>query len=126
MGDRANVAIKQTTKDEDGNPTYVYLYTHWAGSRLPFVVQAALTRGQGRWGDDAYLTRIIFSEMIQGALLEDTGYGISTSIQDNSHEIIFIDDENQTISIGEKEWKYTDYISESLEDLKAIITQIEY
>ena len=71
MGDRRNVLIDQ----QDDRPL-VALYTHWTGSVLPQTVAAALDRGRGRWTDPAYLTRIIFSEMIKGDVRGETGYGI--------------------------------------------------
>lgn len=75
MGDRAVVVVTQ----EEGEVP-IYLYTHWGGSTLPEVVQAALRRGRSRWGDPPYLTRIIFSEMIQDEVLEETGFGISVHL----------------------------------------------
>ncbi len=86
MGDRANVAIK----DSDGGT--VYLYTHWDGSELPGVVQTVLRRLNDRvlrrlndrWTDAPYLARIIFSRMVGAAnWSETTGYGISSGIVDN-------------------------------------------
>lgn len=59
---------------EDGMS--VALYTHWSGSHMRETLAAALDRGRGRWGDATYLTRIIFSEMIQSDVLGETGYGI--------------------------------------------------
>lgn len=40
-------------------------------------MQEALRRGRDRWGDPSYLTRVIFSEMIQDEVFEVTGFGIS-------------------------------------------------
>lgn len=70
MGDRRNVVVRHSDQHS------VALYTHWSGSELPGVLAAALDRGRGRWGDPIYLTRIIFSEMIQGEVMSETGYGI--------------------------------------------------
>jgi hypothetical protein len=116
MGDRANVAIKQRTKDTR-EPEYIYLYTHWAGSFLPAIVQMALERGQSRWGDTAYLTRIIFCEMVKDDLMDTTGYGISNSIPDNEHDIIYIDDDRQNVTIGEKSWSFEEFINIDIEKL---------
>ena len=90
MGDRGNIKV--------GN---VYLYIHWGGSTLKGVLIRALKRKQ-RWNDEAYLTRIIFCEMMaeeQESLDGETGFGISTKIQDNEHPILEVDCKTQTIKI---------------------------
>jgi hypothetical protein len=87
VGDRGNVTIdfeSPTAKI----PDLVYLYTHWSGSDLPRIVAAALARGRERWDDDAYLARIIFSEMTKGQEGETTGFGISTTEMDNENPIV--------------------------------------
>lgn len=90
MGDRRNVRIEE----ESGGQ--IFLYTHWDGSDLPDIVASALDRGRGRWGDEAYLTRIIFSEMIKGDVEGETGYGISTYQCDENHPDVVINMANQT------------------------------
>jgi len=88
MGDRGNIKVGK-----------VYLYTHWGGSNLKTVLKKALSRKQ-RWNDEAYLTRIIFCEMIieeEQGLNEETGFGISTKIQDNENPILEVDVEHQEI-----------------------------
>lgn len=112
MGDRANIAIKQEVKSDE--PVYIYFYTHWTGSELPVILQSALKRGRSRWGDDSYLNRIIFSEMIQDSVLDETGYGISTSLGDNGHEIIYVDHEAMTVTIGDKKWSFEEYLKANL------------
>ena len=57
-----------------------------------------LKRNQ-RWDDEPYLTRIIFSEMIKDNIEDETGYGISTYICDNSYPILVVDTEKQEVSI---------------------------
>src|SRR3990172_3219388 len=95
MGDRANVFVPQNSpNDVDGG---IFLYTHWGGSTLPLVVRDALKRGESRWDDEPYLTRIIFSEMIKENVRELTGYGISTYVPDNEHPIIEVDSSKQTV-----------------------------
>ena len=39
MGDRANVLVGEWNGEEFSG---VYLYTHWSGSELPWIVQSAL------------------------------------------------------------------------------------
>lgn len=89
MGDRANVAVIQSAGP-------VFLYTHWAGSALPGVVQRALAREQ-RWDDEQYLTRIIFSEMVGDDIAGETGYGIGTSMGDGEDCIIAVDPSTQQV-----------------------------
>ena len=54
-----------------------------------------------RWDDGAYLTRIIFNAL-QGEDRGTTGFGISTSIQDNEYDIVVVDCEKQEIRITEE------------------------
>ena len=80
MGDRGNIIVV------DGK-SKVYLYTHWNGSELPGIIQAALKRSRERWDDGQYLARILFCEMIRGDINGLTGYGISSRIGDSGTDI---------------------------------------
>lgn len=93
MGDRANVYVHH------GAQPGVYLYTHWEGSELPQTVVSALQRGRPRWDDDAYLARIIFSEMIRDDIDGETGYGISAYPPDGDDRIVDVDTESQTVRL---------------------------
>jgi hypothetical protein len=106
MGDRANVYVKGYG-DEPG----VYLYTHWTGTELPATVQRALARGTDRWDDNAYLTRIVFAEMIRDELDATTGYGISTRFCDGGDRIIILDCGNQTVEIDGNEVPMKDFVA---------------
>lgn len=90
MGDRANIAVKNGS-------SRVYLYTHWNGSSLPQVASAGLDAGRGRWNDPAYLTRIVFCRMVAGNEMNETGFGISTSICDNEYPILVIDCDRKVV-----------------------------
>lgn len=94
MGDRANVYIRNDSSSG------VYLYTHWSGSELAATVQSALVRGKSRWTDTPYLTRIIFCEMVKGAEMDLTGFGIAAQLCDNSHPIIVVDCDKQAIGLA--------------------------
>lgn len=72
MGDRANIRFVY------GDGKDIYFYTHWDGHDLPVILRDALVRGENRWSDEAYLARIIFSEMIQRNVLSETGHGIDS------------------------------------------------
>lgn len=87
MGDRANIQLTGA----HCLPHPLFFYTHWSGCELPFTLQSALKRGRERWNDPQYLTRIIFSEMIQGDVLHLTGYGISTKVCDGEDRVLVVD-----------------------------------
>ena len=90
MGDRGNIIVK------DGS-SKVYLYTHWSGSSLEADLRSALKRGQSRWTDGSYLTRIIFCEMIAGDIEGLTGFGISSVYGDGGNDIT-VDVDKQTVN----------------------------
>ena len=87
MGDRANIVVDGQYTDP------VFLYTHWRGYAVPGILQAALDRGRGRWGDTSYLTRIIFCDLIGDDTEGRTGFGISTRITDNEHPLLYVLDD---------------------------------
>lgn len=91
MGDRANIKFIDSQKGE------IYFYTHWNGSNLSNVLKEALIRGESRWNDDQYLSRIIFSEMIKDDVLDTTGYGISTYLGDGADKVLIVDSNNQVV-----------------------------
>ena len=89
MGERAQVRIQQRG-EYFGNPKCgkvygendpdVYLYTHWGGLTILEDVAAGLVKGEERWKDCEYLTRIIFDSLIGDRVYSDhtTGFGIGT------------------------------------------------
>lgn len=91
MGDRANIVVLQ---GRDLPP--VVLYTHWTGYSLPETLQAALAK-KWRWDDHAYLTRIIFDMMTEASHDEETGFGISTGLPDNSYPLLVVDPDKQEV-----------------------------
>ena len=86
MGDRANIVVTGDHTDP------IFLYTHWRGYAVPGILQAALKRGRGRWGQTDYLTRIIFCELIGDDASGLTGFGISTRITDNERPLLYVVD----------------------------------
>lgn len=107
MGERGNVCVKHSDGD-------VYLYTHWYGDVLAETVRRALARKQ-RWTDGSYLTRIIFCEMLreagpETALDSETGFGISTHEQDNNYPVIYVDPEQQMVTISGVGIPFTEFI----------------
>ena len=104
MGDRGNIVMVEKT----GNK--IYFYTHWDGSDLPRILRQALIRGKGRWDDEPYLARIIFSEMIKDNILEETGYGISTYQPDYNHSDLEVHCSSQTVGWKNQNWSFDDYV----------------
>lgn len=93
MGDRGNIAIAQPESE-----AVVYFYTHWGGYEIPQTLQRALARHE-RWNDGPYLARIIFCEMVKNDIDGETGFGISTTEQDNSYDIPIVDAMTQTVTV---------------------------
>jgi len=126
MGDRANVYVK----DESGKGG-VYLYTHWGGTDLPLIVQAALKQKK-RWGDAPYLARIIFCQMVgQSDFAGEHGYGISIHMCDNEHPIIVVDCDAETVGFAHEgkgpecyqTWPFSEYIALKEGDVLGLYAQ---
>lgn len=103
MGDRANVFVVDPYASTDDEYAGVYLYTHLDGRALPKTLANALDSNDGRdrWDDGAYLTRIIFDHMT-GLTGGSSGFGISSSIGDNSYPILVVNPNTKQVSmIGE-------------------------
>lgn len=87
MGDRSNIKVVFP----DGKA--IYLYGHWMGSDNYRIVQEAMDEGR-RLDDPAYFTRILFTKMLKEGdpnLEGESGFGISTRIEDNNHPIAVVD-----------------------------------
>ncbi len=92
MGDRGNIAVLQSNKDQ------VWLYSHWGGTELPDRLKVGLLAGKNRWSDESYLTKIIFGHAVPLAnWTEETGHGISCRMQDNEHSISVVDIPKQRV-----------------------------
>lgn len=105
MGCRGNIQIQFSNKKS------IYFYTHWRGDSIREVVQAALRRRQ-RWGDESYLARMIFCELVKGHESEESGYGIAPYIPDNEHPIVKVIPRTQTVMIGRKSYTFEAFINE--------------
>lgn len=102
MGDRGNIIVK------DGE-SKVYLYTHWMGSELPDIIKSALKRGKDRWDDGAYLTRVLFQEMI-GDDKGVTGFGISSVYGAGGTDVI-VDVPSQSVTYRDVTTPFSDYVA---------------
>jgi len=107
MGDRGQVRLVS-----EGSPD-IYLYTHWGATELPEVVANALARGKGRWGDDEYLNRIIFTEMIKDDVMSETGFGIGTAEHGDVWRVVTVNHDSKTVEVTqfEKTWSFDDYVT---------------
>jgi hypothetical protein len=76
----------------------VWFYTHWSGTNIQDVVRNALAK-KWRWDDESYLARIVFDELTKSEHGEETGFGISTHMQDNEHDIVVVDVPRQMVLI---------------------------
>lgn len=100
MGDRAQVAIKDSTSK-------IYLYGHWIGAEIYPAVARALERGPERAQDAEYLSRIIFNQMQGDDVDGTTGYGIGTvAHEDIEHLIPVLDCDTQTVSWEMPKWEH--------------------
>lgn len=99
MGDRGNIGFK-TDECEPLQRKHVWLYSHWNGSELLARLQVAMKsdEAQSRKSDAPYLTRILIDRVMPNHT-EATGWGISTSINDNEHPIIEVDCEQQMVFV---------------------------
>ena len=97
MGDRSNIVVMQ-----DNNQS-VWLYGHWMGEDAISIVGEVLNK-KLRWTDAPYLTRMLFSRMTENAYDEETGFGISTAMQDNEYPIIILNPRTQEAWLEEYIW----------------------
>lgn len=104
MGDRGNVRVQQDNGDA------VYIYSHWAGSELPELVQEALRR-RARWDDPSYLTRIIYDTCVGTDFGTETGWGLTTYEMDENHPTVEVYPNDELVRYGEFEWTFEDFIA---------------
>lgn len=93
MGDRSNIVLFDTINPNarQGTPEpRIFLYRHWAGSETPKRLQEALAFGTERWGDEAYLARIITSRIFRDLVDSETGGGIGTTKIMGEHPLIVV------------------------------------
>ena len=127
MGDRGNIKC--------GVEKSVWIYSHWKGSALPVILQKALIEGKGRWGDEAYLNRIIAQAVMEASGERLLGVGISCEITDNEHDILEVDHDAKVVRVlscegwcSEKwerkvlrEWPFADYVALPTSSLRGVI-----
>ena len=93
VGDRGNIVVRQDSTSADD----VWFYTHWSGFKIGEVVREALAKNW-RWEDASYLARIIFDTLTSVRQHgTETGFGISTRLQDNEYPIVVVDVPRQKV-----------------------------
>ncbi len=92
MGDRANIKIK-IAKDKPA----LYIYSHWSGSGLPSILQAALKLAVKRLGDWNYFTRILMDQVTKDGRDKETGWGLGFQPDDNEHNLLVVDYAAKTV-----------------------------
>lgn len=99
MGDRSNIVVEQH------NGERIFLYGHWLGADAINVVRDVLARGE-RWGDESYLTRMLFNKLTAGDEEGSTGYGIATYMVDNDgYPLIVLRPNEQTVVLEKVDWE---------------------
>lgn len=98
MGDRGNIAIVVDGNKPITEGGAVWLYGHWSGSRLPSIVQEALTKGAGRINDPTYFARITLNVM-QGDDRGECGYGLHTRPSDNEWNYLLVNGEAGKVQV---------------------------
>lgn len=100
---KINIAIIQ-----DKNQPAVNVYCHWM--HLDEAVQRinrAIDSARDRWDDPSYLTRSIFSRIIEDDVHGTTGFGLSAVNQVDIEAELIIDIPNQTIHSNEDAFSMT-------------------
>ena len=111
-GDRAHIILTNGYNTPD--KTSIFLYTHWEGYRLHEILGAALKRGESRWDDPAYLSRIIASELFRESDINGTtGAGLGTTMMEgSSNNDLVVDLDNRTVTTtDEKTYSYAEFIA---------------
>lgn len=111
MGDRVNFVFKEG----DDQPVLV-LYSHWGWTSRHEDLAAALNHAKPRWGDTSYANRMVISWMLNGQLMDETGYGIYALAPDKLSELwddcVTIDWANKMVD-GHEFDKYINFYSEN-------------
>ena len=103
MGMRQNVQLIYPAQGETEYQP-IFIYSHWGGdddinnSPLAQQVREALSK-RDRWDDDSYLARMIFSQIVKDAGIDDpTGVGLSPYEIDPEFPTITVDLGGQTVN----------------------------
>ena len=90
MGCRGTIEIWEYASAPKSEERPVVLYTHWGADDMMYNISETLKRKK-RWSDPAYLSRMIFCEMVKDDTKGSTGYGILTDNVGDAQEEIVVD-----------------------------------
>lgn len=76
----------------------IYFYTHWGAEGLEDTLAMSLVRAKSRWDDEAYLARVIFTDMTEHVGDDVTGYGIAPYEIDGEFPTLTVDMKAQTVN----------------------------
>ena len=96
MGCRGTIEIWNNAAAPKSEERPVVLYTHWGAKRMLNDLITTLKRKE-RWNDTAYLSRMIFCEMMGDYTRGSTGYGILTDNVGDAEEEIVVDMDRQEV-----------------------------
>ena len=121
MGARTTWQIKTET----GNAV-TWLYSHWGGESKLTDTKRALAKAQPRWDDTSYGARIFISQIIGSDWDSETGYGITTGLEDElcfeeEYDSIKVDFTTQLITYGVFVFTFADFIR-----LEALSNPVSY
>lgn len=79
MGDKATagLVLGQPQQPAGTAPTILYVYSHWHGKDLPQRVAQGIHDGRARWGEPAYMARILLCAVMADDYAEIDGFGLS-------------------------------------------------
>ena len=96
MGCRGTIEIWNNAAAPTSDEKPVVLYTHWHAKRMMYDLITTLEKKE-RWNDAAYLSRMIFCEMVKDNLHNTTGFGILTDNVGDAEEEIIVDIDRQEV-----------------------------
>ena len=96
MGCRGTIEIWNNAAAPKSEERPVVLYTHWGAKRMLNDLVTALEKKE-RWNDAAYLSRMIFCQMMGDYTRGTTGYGIMTDNALDTEEEILVDIDRQEV-----------------------------
>ena len=110
MGARTNFVIRHNS-DENQN---IIIYSHWGGDSGVETMRNALAAAKPRWNDTSYAVRILIDQITKEGRDEETGFGIYVG-DEITHEEQYpykeIDLVNQTVTYGEMEMTFDEFLS---------------
>lgn len=100
----------------DGTDTPLCLYFHDGGTEVAVAAQVGIKAAQDRWDDESYCARIIVQNALNYLLdpARPTGGGVSLmnpDDHDSEYLMVFVGVPLMTVSIGDKQWMFDEYVA---------------